>query len=89
MSAVMHITVPGVPIPLARHRSGRHGTYLPKSSRIYRGARRGRPMTFTIFLRARIAAEGAAPPSPWVPPARRRGAAALPNQRKDTDDRSS
>jgi Holliday junction resolvase RusA-like endonuclease len=28
--------VRGCPVPLARHRSGRHGTYLPKRSRDYR-----------------------------------------------------
>jgi crossover junction endodeoxyribonuclease RusA len=35
-AARVQITVPGVPVPLARHRSGRHGTYLPKRSRDYR-----------------------------------------------------
>jgi Holliday junction resolvase RusA-like endonuclease len=35
-AARIQITVPGIPVPLARHRAGRHGTYLPKRSRVYR-----------------------------------------------------
>jgi Holliday junction resolvase RusA-like endonuclease len=34
--ARLQLLVPGVPVPLARHRSGRHGTYLPARSRAYR-----------------------------------------------------
>ncbi len=32
----LQLTIPGVPVPLARHRHGRNGSYLPKRSRAYR-----------------------------------------------------
>jgi Holliday junction resolvase RusA-like endonuclease len=36
MSNIVHITVPGTPIPLQRHRTGKGRTYLPARSKAYR-----------------------------------------------------
>lgn len=33
---MISFTIPGKPVPLARHRHGRNGSYLPKRSRDYR-----------------------------------------------------